>query len=149
MAGLGTKLHGKDGAIYIADLGGPLQKVLNRTEWTLNLNRDYVDATTFGNTNKVYLVGLKDISGTYAGILDVSGDALVTAADSGAEYVYLYADDDDDLTPGTPGANAILLAFGPGLLDASITASVSDAIKVTGNFRASGNWTVFTDGSLS
>jgi len=143
MAGSGTKLHGKNGSIYIADLGGPKVKVVNRTEWTLNLNRDYVDATTFGNTNKVYLVGLKDISGTYAGLLDVSGDSLVNATDSGAEYIYLYAD--DGVVTGSP----VLVAYGPGLLDASITASISDAIKVTGNFRASGNWTVFKDGSLT
>jgi hypothetical protein len=143
MAGLGTKLHGKNGAIYIADTGGAKVKVVNKTEWTLNLNRDYVDATTFGNTNKVYLVGLKDISGTYAGLLDVSGDALVNATDSGAEWIYLYADD------GVVSGSPVLVAYGPGLLDTSITASISDAIKVTGNFRASANWTVFKDGSLT
>jgi len=33
-------------------------------------------------------------------------------------------------------------------MDASITASNTDAIKTTGNFRAAGAWTVFTDGSL-
>jgi hypothetical protein len=147
MAGLGTKLHGKNGSIYVAPItnnvvGTPV-KVVNRTEWTLNLNRDYVDATTFGNTNKVYLVGLKDISGTYAGLLDLSGDALVNATDSGAEYIYLWAD--DGVVTGSP----VLVAHGPGLLDASITASISDAIKCTGNFRASGNWTVFKDGSLT
>ena len=148
VAGAGTKLHGKGGAIYIADTGAAKKKVLSRTEWTLNLNRDYVDATTFGNTNKVYLVGLKDISGTYAGLLDVSGDHLVNATDSGSEYIYLYADDDDPTSSGVPGAGAILVAYGPGLLDASISASLSDAIKVTGNFRASANWTVFKDGTL-
>lgn len=153
-ANSGTKIHGKNGAIYIAPYNsvtgtvtGPKVKILNRTEWTLNLNRDYVDATTFGNTNKVYLVGLKDISGTYAGLLDVSGDSLVIATDSGAGYVYLYADDDYQVGTGLPGSNAIQIANGPGLLDASITASNTDAVKVSGNFRASANWKVFVDGT--
>jgi hypothetical protein len=34
-------------------------------------------------------------------------------------------------------------------MDASITSSISDAIKTTGNFRAAGAWTVFSDGSLT
>jgi hypothetical protein len=133
-ANAGTKLHGKHGAIYLGgmkDSGGV--KVSNRTEWTLNLSRDYVDATVFGDLNKTYLVGLKDISGTYAGLLDTSGDLLVSASDSETINIYLYAEDTS--TSGT------LVAYGPGLFDASITASNTDAVKVSGNFRASGSWT--------
>lgn len=133
MAGSGTKLHGKNGAIVVGGV-----TVTTKTEWTLNLNRDFVDATTFGDTNKNYLVGLKDISGTYAGLMDVSGDYLVNAADADAQDIYLYADD------GVVSGTAVLIASGPGFIDASITASNTDAVKVTGNFRASGNWTVLT-----
>jgi hypothetical protein len=136
---LGTKLHGKNGAIWVADgsatpVAIPMTKVASRSEWSLNLSRDYVDSTVFGNTNKTYLVGLKDIQGTYSGILDVSGDLLVDATNtsSASYYVYLYADDTH------------LVASGPALLDASITASNTDAVRVTGNFRASGNWTVYS-----
>lgn len=134
----GTKLHGKNGAIYIDGPKGSGDKVATKTEWALNLNRDYVDATVFGDTNKTYLVGLKDVSGTYAGILDVSGDLLLNASDQDTVAMYLYADDRDSFE--------ILVASGPGLFDASITASNTDAIRITGNFRAAGNWTVF-DGS--
>jgi hypothetical protein len=134
----GTKLHGKNGAIYIDGPKGTGDKVATKTEWALNLNRDYVDATVFGDTNKTYLVGLKDVSGTYAGILDVSGDLLLNASDEDTVSMYLYADDRDSFE--------ILVASGPGLFDASITASNTDAVRITGNFRAAGNWTVF-DGS--
>ena len=144
--GAGTKLHGKNGAIYVAfatgvDTYGAKVKLTAKTEWTLNLSRDYVDSTSFGATNKTYLVGLKDIQGTFAGLLDVSGDYQVNAASSDAIYIYLYADD--------RVSSEILVAKGPGLMDASITASISDAIKTTGNFRAAGAWTVFSDGSLT
>lgn len=125
----GTKLHGKNGAIWIVEtVGGPKMKVAAKSEWTLNLSRDYVDATVFGDTNKTYLVGLKDIQGTYAGLLDTSGDLLVDATSSDAVYVYLYADD------------TTLVAHGPGLVDANITASNTDAVRTTGNFRAAGLW---------
>lgn len=131
----GTKLHGKNGAIYLNGPKGSGTKVANKADWTLALNRDYVDATVFGDTNKTYLVGLKDVSGTYAGILDVSGDLLLNATDSDAVPVYLYADDT---------TYPVLIASGPGLFDASVNASNTDAVRITGNFRAAGAFTVFT-----
>lgn len=140
-ANAGTKIHGKNGAIYLDGLKGTGTKVATKTEWALNLNRDYVDATVFGETNKTYLVGLKDISGTYAGLLDVSGDLLINATSSDTVNIYLYADDRN--------GNEILIAHGPGLIDGAITASNTDAVRMTGNFRASGNWTVFSNGSLT
>lgn len=134
-ANAGTKLHGKNGAIYIDGPKGSGTKVSNMNEWTLSLGRDYVDATTFGNTNRTYLVGLRDVSGTFAGLMDVSGHLLINATTSDIVDLYLYADD---------GASPILLASGPALVDAQVNASNADAIRISGNFRAAGNWTIFT-----
>jgi hypothetical protein len=133
MANSGTKLHGKNGAIYLGGPKGTGTKVATKSEWTLSLARDYVDATVFGETNKTYLTGLKDISGTYAGIFDNSGDLLVNATSSDAVAIYLYSDD---------GSSPILVASGPGLFDANISASNTDAVRVTGNFRAADSWSV-------
>lgn len=133
-ANAGTKRHGKNGAIYItAAKGDGGVKVATKNEWTLNLNRDYVDATVFGDTNKTYLVGLKDISGTFAGILDVSGDLLLDATDQDGIPFYLYADD-----TGT----AILVARGLALVDAAINCSNTDAVRISGNFRAADAWDI-------
>ena len=141
-ANAGTRLHGKNGAIYLnaAKGDGGAVKVLVKNEWSLSLARDYVDATCFGDGNKVYLVGLKDISGTFSGLLDVSGDELVNATDQDAIPCYLYADDRTGFE--------VLIARGLGLFDATITAANNDAIKMTGNFRAADTWTVFSDGTL-
>jgi len=137
----GTALHGKNGAIYLHGAkGAGGVKLVNKTEWTLNLSRDYVDSTVFGDTNKTYLVGLKDIQGQFAGLLYVAGDAQVNATNSDAIDIYLYGDDRDSFE--------LLIASGPGLMDASITASNTDAIKTSGNFRAAGAWAVFSTGSL-
>lgn len=128
-ANSGTKLHGKNGAIWIATAaGGPRTKVAVKSEWTLNLSRDYVDATVFGDTNKTYLVGLRDVQGTYSGILDTSGDLLVNASASDTVYLYLYADD------------STLIASGPAFVDANISSSNTDAVRTTGNYRAAGTW---------
>lgn len=132
MANSGTKLHGKNGAIYLGGPKGTGTKVATKTEWSLQRNRDYVDATVFGDTNKTYLAGLPNIQGNYAGLLDTSGDLLFSASTSDALLIHLYADD--------VASPAVLVAHGSGFLDASITASITDAVKITGEFRASGNW---------
>jgi len=133
-ANTGTKLHGKNGAIYIDGAKGSGIKVATKNEWTLSLGRDYVDATTFGDTNRTYLVGLRDVSGTFSGLMDVSGDILVNATASDIVQLYLYADD---------GASPILIGSGPALVDGQINASNADAIRMSGNFRAAGNWSIW------
>lgn len=136
-ANSGTKLHGKNGAIYLGGAqGSGGVKVATKTEWTLQRNRDYVDATTYGDVNKTYLAGLPNVQGTYAGLLDVSGDLLLNAATSDIQQMYLYADD------GTNGGTVTLIANGPCFIDASVTASNTDAVKITGEYRASGAWTI-------
>jgi hypothetical protein len=137
MANSGTKLHGKNGGIWIGGYPtiGTLQKIAAKSEWTLSLGRDYVDSTTFGATNRTYLVGLRDVSGTFAGLMDVSGDLLINATTSDIVTLYLYADD---------GAVPVLLASGPALVDGQINASNADAVRMSGNFRAAANWTIFT-----
>ena len=136
-ANQGTKLHGKGGAIYLGGSYTTGVKVAAKTEWSLQRNRDYVDATVFGETNKTYLAGLPNVQGSFSGLLDVSGDLLLNAATSGVTTIYLYADD------GTiPGGSVIEIAHGPGLIDGNVTGSLNDAMRYTGEFRASGSWTI-------
>ncbi len=120
------KLHGKNGAIWI-----DYQKVTNKTEWTLNMSRDYADVTTFRDGNKVYAAGLRDVQGTFSGLLDANGDLALLYADGSAYWFQLYAED-----------GVTLVGEGPAYLDASVTASNVDAVRCTGNFRAAGTWTI-------
>ena len=133
MANSDSRLHGKNASIYI---GGPIgtgQRVAAKSQWVLNRNRDTVDVTSFGDVNKQYVVGLPDVRGTYNGTLDTSGDLMLTAATQDAQLLYLYADD-----TGTP----VEVAHGSGFIDASVTASNTDALRISGNFLASGPWTI-------
>lgn len=137
MANSGTKRHGKNGAIYLGGAkGAGGVKVAVKGDWTLRRNRDYVDATSFGESNKTYLAGLPNVEGTFAGFLDLSGDLLLNAATSDATQIYLYADDRDS-------PNEVLVANGPGFIDGNASVSVNDAVRYTGEFRASGSWTIF------
>jgi hypothetical protein len=140
-AGADTRLHGRNGAIYVNGPKGVGTRIAAKTEWTLNLNRDFVEVTAFGDSNKRYVAGLRDISGTYAGHLDASGDVGVNNSTGDEIPIYLYGDDRD--------GSELLLAYGRGLLDCTISASISDSLKTSGNFRAANNWVVFSDGTLS
>lgn len=133
------RIHGKGGAVYLGGAkgaGGVL--VAYRSEWTLNRARDYVDATAFGDPNKVYLAGLPDISGSFRGLLNVGddGDVMLNAATSDATQIYLYA------AGSISGQTDILVAHGPGFMDATVTVSNTDAARISGNFRASDAWTI-------
>ncbi len=137
MANSGTKIHGKNDAIYLGGAKGSGGiEVAAKTEWTLQRNRDYVDATVFGDVNKTYLAGLPNVQGTFSGFLDTSGDLLLSAATSDQQEIYLYADDS--------GSGTEWIAHGPGLIDANVTAANTDGVRMTGEFRAQGAWTLFS-----
>lgn len=120
------KLHGRNGAIYINGT-----KVANKIEWNLSLVREYADVTTFRDKNKVNAAGLLDINGTFTGLLDMNGDPLITRNNGTPYTVALYAAD-----------QVSLVASGPAFVDCSVTVSISDAVRVAGNFKAAGDWTI-------
>lgn len=138
MANSTSTLHGKDGAIYLGAARGSAGsvKVSAKTSWTLQRNRDYVDVTSYGDVNKTYVAGLPNVQGTYSGFYSSDGDLLLQAATSGVTQVYLYADD------STNGGTLRLVANGPAFFDSTITQANNDAVKVNGEFRASGAWTI-------
>ena len=123
-----TKIHGKNGAIYVNG-----SKITNKTEWALNMSRDYADVSTFRDRNKVYAAGLRDIQGTFSGLFATDVELSIQYSDGVAYNVQLYADD-----------GHILVAEGPAFLDASVTASSTDAVRCNGNFRAAGTWYVYS-----
>jgi hypothetical protein len=121
------RYHGKTGSVKI---GGTLVASLNK--WTLNAATDKADVTSFGDTNKQYVVGLKDVKGSIGGFFDDSDDALFDAADGGVPVQL-------DLAPVT--SLSTLHWSGPAYLDASIDVPANGAIAVSGDFVAAGNWT--------
>lgn len=119
-------LHGKNGAIYIDG-----QKVVDKVEWSLQMNRDYADITTFRDGNKVYAAGLRDVQGSFSGLYNTAGDLAISKADGEAYTMQLWAED-----------QVTKVGEGPAYLDASVTASATDAVRLSGNFRAAGGWTI-------
>jgi hypothetical protein len=120
----GTVIHGKNAAIYIDGV-----KVANKTEWSLSMTREMADVTTFRDANKVYAAGLRDINGAFSGMLDMGTELLMTKNDGNTHTVALYAVD---------GGTAI--GTGPAFVDCNVTATSTDAVRITGTFHAAGDW---------
>jgi hypothetical protein len=97
------------------------------SSYTINFSTDKVDVTAFGDDNKVYVAGLPDATGQFAGFYDDATAQTYTAATDGlARKFYLYPD-------VTTNAKYF---FGTILPDFSMDGSVSDAIKVSASWNA-------------
>jgi hypothetical protein len=112
--------------------GTALTEIISLNTWTANMETEMEDVSCFSDTNRVYVPGLKNMTGDLGGFWNSAELALWKAADAG--------------TPGTlslqpnlqePGFKWQGLAY----LNASIDCSLS-APKVTGSWSAAGPWTV-------
>lgn len=95
------------------------------------MKTDKVEVTAFGDLNKTFVQGLRDISGTISGFWDSADDSLFDASESADGLkLYLY-----------PSSQAPTIYFyGPAWIDADINVGVGDAVKVAANFVANGQW---------
>lgn len=127
-------LHGKDGQVlWNPTAASPLTPLISIKSFKISLKTDKVPVTCFGDTNKVYVPGLPDVSGSFAGFWNSDDLALMAAAQA--------------LTPGylelIPHSTENSFAFsGQAYLDADLDTSVDGAPAITGTFVAGGPWTI-------
>lgn len=129
-----ARYHGKRGVIYMSTTGsGTASSVISLNAWTLNMATDKVEVTSFLDTNKTYVQGLRDISGTFAGFYDDTEAKLFTgAASTDGVKLYLY-----------PSADmSSKYAAGPAWVDMTLDTGVAQAVTVSANFAANGSWTI-------
>lgn len=123
---------GRKGVVYLSTTGsGAATNVLKLTNWTLDQSTDKIEVTAFGDANKTYVQGLKDVKGTFKGFWDDTETKPFVAADStdGCK-LYLY-----------PSADASAAYwYGPAWMDVSIDTGVADAVSISGSFAANGAW---------
>lgn len=123
---------GRKGVVYLSTTGsGAATNVLKLTNWTLDQSTDKIEVTAFGDPNKTYVQGLKDVKGTIKGFFDDTETKPFTAADStdGCK-LYLYPSAD------VPSK----YWYGPAWLDTSVDTGVADAVAISGSFAANGAW---------
>jgi hypothetical protein len=128
-----ARYHGKKGRILASTTGtGTATPLSSMASWTLNMETDKEETTSFGDANKTYVQGLADISGDFSGFFDDSDAALYTgAASADGVKLYLYPDYTNAPTK---------YWYGPAWLDFSVEAPVDGAVTVSGSFAANGSW---------
>ena len=129
-----ARYHGKSGVVYVSTTGtGTATNVASLSAWTLDLDTDLVETTSFQDSNKTYVQGLRNVQGTLSGFWDDTETKLFTASTSADGCkLYLY-----------PSSNAAgKYAYGPAWLSVSLDTGVGDAVTVSANFSANGSWYV-------
>ena len=122
-----ARIHGRAGRLYAGIASaGTAEPITFLNSWSSDFSSDDVDVTAFGDTNKTYVSGLPDVSGSFAGFYDSASAQLYTAAVDGvARKFYLY--------PSTADA---IYWFGTATFDMSVETGVADAVKISGTFKA-------------
>lgn len=124
-----ARAHGRNGALYAAiSSGGTAQPVAFLSAWTFASTSDRVDVTAFGDSNKTYVAGLPDASGSFEGFWDSDGVDLYTASQDGvARKFYLYPDRSNYPTD---------YWYGTAFFDFEAAGGVTDAVTVSGSWSA-------------
>jgi hypothetical protein len=124
---------GRYGKVSYDPLGGSaLVLIISINSWKGSFATDYEDVSCFGDTNKVYIPGLMDIGGSFAGFWNSAELTLFKAAMSPTPGTL-------QLMPNT--SEAAFFWQGPAYMSADIDCSMN-APKVTGTFKAAGSWSV-------
>src|SRR5262245_36683795 len=119
--------HGSHGQVKLDESGtvpGTPVAVADLNAWTLDMARDQVDVTAFGDANKQYVLGLPDVKGTYAGWWNSASSPALFNIAQGTTPVTL------NLVPSTDEATYFF--EGLAYLDASINCSATGAVSISG-----------------
>lgn len=125
-----ARVGGRFGRVYVgATNAAAASQVPFVGSWSLGAATDKTDVTAMGDTNKVVVQGLPDLSGDIGGFFDDTSNVLYDAAIDGLDRAfYLY-----------PNVNvATNYWYGRIFIDASFSASVGGAVEMTGTWAASG-----------
>ena len=110
--------------------GGTAEPVAFLSSWSLKFATDTDEVTAFQDTNKVYIAGLPDAQGDFAGYYDDASVQTYTAAVDGiARKLYLY--------PSTLKTTQYF--YGNVIADFSADGKVDGAVTVSASWKASGN----------
>ena len=122
-----ARVAGRSGRLYVSlTSGGSAEPINYLSSWSINFATDNIEVTSMGDTHKVYVSGLPDVSGSFSGFYDDATVQTYTAATDGvARKFYLY-----------PGSSASQYWFGTAIFDFNASADVGGAGQISGDFAA-------------
>jgi hypothetical protein len=116
-------IHGKNAS---ASIGGTW---LGGVTYAATITRDTADVSCFGDTWGIFVAGLPRVQGTFSGLHTIGSDGAVAAGMSGLVKVSFYA-------------NNALVASGMAYVSAGVETAVNDAVRVSGSFTSTGEWSL-------
>ena len=127
-----ARYAGRNGVIYLSTTGsGTAQAVLGGVSWSLDMSTDKIEVTAFGDANKTYVQGLRDLQLQFEAKYDDTESKIFSAAQSAAgAKLYLY------LASTAPTK----YAYGVAWIDASIKVDVNGAVTISGKGAAASSW---------
>jgi len=126
-----SRIHGRNGVIYMnLASGGTPEPIAYLNAWSIKFTTDTDEVTAFQDTNKIYVAGLPDCQGDFAGFYDDATVQTYTAASDGiARKMYIY--------PSTLKTTQYF--SGLAITDFNVDSKVSGAITISASWKASGN----------
>lgn len=123
-----SRIHGRNGRVYLAvTSGGTASPLPFLATWSINFSTDKGEVTAMGDLNKVFVAGLPDASGQFAGFYDDATAQTYTAATDGvARPFYLYP---STLTPTQ-------YWWGTVLPDFNVDGGVGKAVEISASWNA-------------
>jgi hypothetical protein len=105
--------------------------VASLNNWTLSLATEMIEVTCFLDTNKVYVPGMRDISGTIGGFWNSAELAIIEATDDEAPLHLV-------LIPNI--SEPTFIFSGLAYVSAEIEVPVNGAPTLAGTFSGAGPW---------
>jgi len=130
-----SRYHGRNGVLLLqlSSASTSLSTVSYVRDWSMNFAVDQVDATALGDTNKVYVAGLPDATGSVTGFHnDTNDDTLPAAQDGVARSFKLYP---KGVTSGST------VYEGTALWDFTLSGGVGGVVEFTANWSANSSIT--------
>jgi len=130
-----ARRHGSTGEIMMDPTGGATPAtVASLNKWSIDFDRDKEDVTCFGDTNKVYVLGLPDVQGDIDGVWDET---------TSPDFLRVALGDVPVLLKLIPSTLAPTYFFtGLAYVSTSIECAADGAVTLSGSFVAAGPWTM-------
>ena len=125
--------------------GATAVALMSVKSWQLSLATEKINVSAFGDQNRVYIPGLRDVSGSLGAFWNSEDMSLIEATELTAPgYLELIPDTTDMDGEATPAPWAF---SGLAYIDAEINTDVEGAPEMTGSFMAAGSWTLPSSGA--
>ena len=131
---MATPISGRKGRLYAdtsSGANGNAKPIANLNSWSISQATDRTEVTSFGDTTKTYIAGLRDASGDFGGFHDTDGE-LYNATDGEARKFYLYE---------TTDLASTKYWYGTATFDITTNGTVGGAVEVSGSWAASSSVT--------